>query len=248
MGSDTLPARANGQTIDQTWFNILQSILTADNYPRNTSGIVTNEAGSLGSKTYQWLKAYIKSGHFACGDIKWMHTFGGAVTVPQGWFICDGTVINETNYDAQLDKAAGDWDTYVVTSPLNGLYSPNLIDKYPVGIADTTQDGSVAITGVGNAGHEIDIAHTHSHNHKWYNNQSAVTDDETFASNGASTVLPAGTDGTKKQIAVRDGEAPSGYYTLGDSWTDNDATSAGSATQSIQPESIAFIPLIRIVE
>jgi hypothetical protein len=57
MSADTIPERSNGSAIDQTWFNIIRSVLGGDFLPR-TDGVVTDEAGSVGSTLYRWLNAY----------------------------------------------------------------------------------------------------------------------------------------------------------------------------------------------
>lgn len=59
MGSGTLSVRANGQTIDETWFNQLRTAIHTDLLPRNSSGIVTDLAGSLGDSTHSWLYHYV---------------------------------------------------------------------------------------------------------------------------------------------------------------------------------------------
>ena len=53
-GSDTIPTRVNGQTITADWSNLFKRVLAQDFLPRNTSGVVTDKAGSLGSSTYNW--------------------------------------------------------------------------------------------------------------------------------------------------------------------------------------------------
>ena len=59
MGLGTISSRTNGQTIDQTWFNLLRTVLSEDLVPRNGSGVVTASGGSLGSTAYAWLYAYL---------------------------------------------------------------------------------------------------------------------------------------------------------------------------------------------
>lgn len=96
---------------------------------------------------------------YQTGDIKWHHSFNGAVLAGAGWFKCNGQVINQTNYDAQ--RGVGAWAAEVGTSLLDGKYSPNLIDKYPVGVAVTTQTGVSAITPVGNPNKTVNFSHSH---------------------------------------------------------------------------------------
>jgi hypothetical protein len=59
VSADTIPARSNGQTINETWFNLIRSVLGVDLVPRNASGVATAVAGSLGSATYPWLKVFL---------------------------------------------------------------------------------------------------------------------------------------------------------------------------------------------
>lgn len=54
MGLDTIPDREDRQVIDQTWYNVLRSVMTIQFFPRNSSGVVTPIAGSLGSLAYTW--------------------------------------------------------------------------------------------------------------------------------------------------------------------------------------------------
>lgn len=68
MGSDTLLGRTNGQTIDQTWFNTVRSALNLDFIPRASTGIVTDQAGSLGSSTLRWTNAYLMSQYLMNGS------------------------------------------------------------------------------------------------------------------------------------------------------------------------------------
>ena len=59
MGTDTIPTRSDSTTILATWWNVFKSVLDGDFVPRNGSGVAAALAGSLGSSTYPWLKAFI---------------------------------------------------------------------------------------------------------------------------------------------------------------------------------------------
>jgi hypothetical protein len=59
MATDTLSARSNGQTIDETWYNVIRSALGTDFDPRNSSGVAIDGAGTLGTNTLRWLNAYL---------------------------------------------------------------------------------------------------------------------------------------------------------------------------------------------
>jgi hypothetical protein len=71
MGTDTIPDRTNGQTIVQSFFNLLKTVLKGDFVPRNSSGVAASGAGSLGSTTYPWQNSYVKSdGDYYIGSNK----------------------------------------------------------------------------------------------------------------------------------------------------------------------------------
>jgi hypothetical protein len=158
--TDTIPTRGEVQKNDAEWFNVLNRALSGDLVPRNGSGIAADLAGSLGSDTIRWLKAFIASGHWTPGDIKVIHPYNGDVAPGEGWMLCDGRTIGSTAYDTE--HGSGHWSTYVGTSPLNGLKLPSMTSKYAVGKATTPQTGSGTITSVGNAGNVISVAHAHN--------------------------------------------------------------------------------------
>jgi hypothetical protein len=61
MGLDTISDRVDGTIITQSWFNVLQSVLTGDLVPRDSSGAPSDQAGSLGQITLAWLFFYFIS-------------------------------------------------------------------------------------------------------------------------------------------------------------------------------------------
>lgn len=183
MGSDTLVARTNGQTIDETWFNVIRSILSGDIFARNANGVVESLSGNLGSETYKFLKAHIASGYWKCGDLKIHNTYNGLTgcEIDQGWMLCDGRVIAGSSYD--VEHGSGSWNTYIITSPLDGRYLPNYTNRYIVGASATTQTGTSAFTTVGNASHQININHTHTiaHTHTVNHSHMLWQYDENFS-------------------------------------------------------------------
>lgn len=68
MSKNTTIARSNGQVIDDQWVNTLRKTLIGDIFPRNSSGVVTTEAGSLGSESYRFLTAYLMNAIFKSTD------------------------------------------------------------------------------------------------------------------------------------------------------------------------------------
>jgi len=189
------------------------------------------------------------------GAVTWVHDFNGLINPPEGFMKANGQLCNEANYDSE--HGAGTWDLEVGTSPLDGLYLPNLVSKYAVGSSTTPQTGETPIPSVGNTSHEIAFTHTHTanHNHKWYESNGNNAHDQTYNSGGAAVTLPEilkhPTSGGPYNLLLST-SVSFGYAanTINDSYTDNDSTtsSTGSvATKNIQPESIALIPYIRIV-
>src|SRR4051812_26816518 len=61
MSDITLPLKIDGQTIDASWFNTIRDALGGDLIPRNTSGIATDLAGSLGTSSQRWVNVYLRN-------------------------------------------------------------------------------------------------------------------------------------------------------------------------------------------
>ncbi len=59
MGTNTLPTARAGTFIPTSHHNSLVQALSGTLVPRNSSRVATDLAGSLGSSSYQWSKAYI---------------------------------------------------------------------------------------------------------------------------------------------------------------------------------------------
>lgn len=163
MGLNNLPTRANGQNVDETWFNRIKSALVGVFVPRTSLGVPEAEIGSVGTETYRWKKAFISSGHLFLGAIKMKYRYTSvSVPIDKGWMLCDGRIITEANYDAE--HGAGSWVSHgVAASSIAGKYLPNFDAKYLRGVlgdATQTQDGNSAITTVGAA--SVSVGHTHS--------------------------------------------------------------------------------------
>lgn len=96
------------------------------------------------------------------GAVRMFQTYNDLLEVPRGWMICNGEIINETNYNAL--HGAGAFATDGITSSAILLkYLPNMASCYAVGADTTTQDGATALTTTGNEDHQVDLAHTHSY-------------------------------------------------------------------------------------
>lgn len=166
----------------------------------------------------------VLAGYLTPGFVEMFHSFNSTVSIPRGWMLCNGDTVDQTNYDAIHGAGAYTTDG-VAGSPLLNKNLPAMSDRYAVGVSDTTKDGSSAITAVGNTNHEIDLSHTHdtSHNH--------------VVGTGVSEQL----DGTGTFASPTNG---------GDILTDNyeeTSSSTLSSTTDIQPESIEFLYIIKVV-
>jgi hypothetical protein len=157
MGAETIPDRTARQTIKKAWMNLFRSCLIGDLIPRGQTGAARADYGRLGTPVYQWKNAHIAIGHFGPGDIQFWYDYNDDAVLPQGWMLCNGVIINETNYNAQHET--GDWDTYIASSILDGKRLPDMDSKFIKAKTGSLQDGSIAITTVG--ANEFDFYHIH---------------------------------------------------------------------------------------
>lgn len=169
MGVDNLSSRANGQYIDESWFGKIRRAFCGTLAPRSVSSLdAESTVGAIGSPSYRFKRAYISSGYFSVGMIKYRIRYVSGPTeyngkLSVGWMNCDGSVIGQASYDAQ--HGAGAWAADIVSSPLDGKYLPNFYDSYPnnkhiQGTTSATQNGNSAITGSGAI--STTLSHTHA--------------------------------------------------------------------------------------
>ena len=195
------------------------------------------------------------------GEVKHFHSFNNTVKVPRGWMVCNGGIINETNYDAIHGSGAFVSDG-VADLLLNGKHTPNLVNRYVTGASATTQSGNSTITAVGNSGNNAALPnHTHqvpAHNHAWYNSREEAAG-RTYDSAGAFVNIATAT-GTTSILAGQPqitGDpriyrlAVSGATTgTANLYTNNKAAhntgNNSAATVSVRPDSIQLIPIIRV--
>lgn len=178
------------------------------------------------------------------GEVKMFHTFNGTLSVPRGWMICNGDQVVEAAYNAIHGAGAYAADGIASSTILN-KHLPNATSKYPVGVVATTQSGASAITYVGNTSNQINIQHNHSHNHRWYL-KDAGGDDETYNASGTAVDLTEGSAGSALDAAIAI-VGKDQVHLDANAYTDDDATSALSATQSIQPHSFEVIYIMKVI-
>lgn len=160
MGTEALPVRQNGSSVDETWFNKIKAAFIGVFSPRNTTTYdCESAAGSMGTSSFRWRRAYIKSGYFAPGMLKNKYIYSGSgIPLDRGWMLCDGRQVNQANYD--IEHGAGAWVAdEVSTSLLVNKYLPDMTGRFVRGTTGSTQTGAAPITTVGQA--SFDMSHNH---------------------------------------------------------------------------------------
>jgi len=196
------------------------------------------------------------------GEIKTFHTFNGTVAIPSGWMVLNGDVVDETNYDAIHGAGAYVADG-VAGSVLAGKFLPNMINKYEVAVAATTQDGSGAISSVGNSSNTVNLQHSHTggshthgganHNHQWHE-RAGLNNPRSYTSGGGLTEMTALGQASSGLLS----SSSTNTKLVGNYYTSNAAGTTGgggtvsttnglSTSQSIQPESIEVIKIMKVI-
>lgn len=165
------------------------------------------------------------------GAIKLFHTYNSLLSVPRGFMICNGDVVNQTNYEDI--HGAGTYSADQVSgSLLLSKHLPNFVGVFAVGASTTTQDGSTAITTTGNTNSEVDIAHSHSSTGTDHTHSPGTS---VFAQKFARVVT--------QTVPYRN--TPSSIKLTDDS-TFSLATT-GTLSKNIAPEGTEFLYLIRVI-
>ena len=135
MGTGTIGSATAGSPIPASDHNDVKGALSEDFYPRNSSGVVANEAGSLGSAVKRWNNTYSTSFHIGTTGLSITEESGEIVftlaggeraritndhlqppgmiapyagtSAPSGWLLCNGAAVSRTTY-ARLYAAIGD--------------------------------------------------------------------------------------------------------------------------------------------
>ena len=189
------------------------------------------------------------------GTVQMFHTFNGSASIPRGWMIMNGDVVNVTNYEAT--HGTGTYATDGVgSSVIDGKNLPNMANKYAVGTATTTQTGASSITSVGNTNHSSSGGN-HSHpisatdqltvstasaNKTFQNISGGQTRvDDSVEISGSQTGFLVGAASASSLSNVNGIFAGSMYAVL------SGATSGNTITLDVQPESIEFIYIMKVV-
>lgn len=236
MGTNTIATAIDGVSAVASAVNQYKTAMDGDLVPR-VAGAPTDAGGSLGNSTYKYAKAHVESGYWSAGDIKAHHSYNGATPIGQGWMLCNGDLCVKAIYE--VTHGVGSWDTYIGSSPLDGLYLPNLLDRYPMGAATTPQTGASTITGVGNSGSQVNI----THNHQWYNATTAGAADQSFNGSGALLNLPAGPDKSAASTPSIPYKDEDNLLAMSNLYTSN----GGSTNLDIKPDSLEVQYYIRII-
>lgn len=161
------------------------------------------------------------SGKMPVGAVRMFHTFNSSVAVPRGWMVCNGNIVNETNYDSL--HGVGTYTTDGISgSAILSKTLPNMNGKYAIGVEATTKDGAGAIASVGNTSNQADLSHTHDTSH-----------DHTVNSSDPRTGFGVG--------------SPEWDIGLTTAETNVESSSGLSATTDIQPESIQVLFIMRVI-
>jgi hypothetical protein len=169
------------------------------------------------------------------GNVKMHHTFGGAVPYGHGYMVCNGQLVNQTNYDAIHGSGAYVRDN-VAASPINGRYLPAMVNKYGVGALTTPQDGTSAITSVG---HPLHLANFAAHNHGYMAYNSGIGQEYTYDSAGNVYYTSDATTGSGTTALASDVNARS--------LTGQVYTAMHSQTDNIQPDSIELLYILKVI-
>lgn len=238
-------------------FNILEILDVLIDVP-------TAEQTDAGSPLNELLHTGIRTnlGNLPIGTVITRHDFNGLLAAPAFYMKCDGSIINEANYNAGHTTT---WANDIGTTALDGLYLPEGNDKFIKGVTNTTQDGTGAITFSGNANHisDIDHSHTHSHTvnshrHRWIlyeENYSGGNDKHTsYNSSGTNVEMPVETPNAISPGVLATMVTAGGTTTIGTSYTnndspgtDNDATTMDDATQDVEPWGLELEMWMKIV-
>lgn len=202
------------QTLENTRFN--SSIYDNTTITASSSVLEVKDGGISDSKLV------ITERHASIGTICCFHDFSGALSIPRGWMLCNGDVINETKYDSLHGSGSYDEDS-ISSSALLSKYLPDFSGKYARGAAATTQTGSSAITTAGNTDNEVDL----SHDHLWYDYKGTTTNAQMYNNGIVASDVSANLGGSYNSLW---GTAAGGSYLGQDAYTSTELSTTFDIT------------------
>jgi len=225
-GSGSLSVRVDGTTIEISG-DVLQLVSGGISTGQIADGAITNEKLAPTAQT-------------PAGSVQMFHTFNGTVTIPRGWMILNGDIVNEANYDAIHGAGAYTTDN-IGSSALLTKNLPDMVDRYSVGVESTTQSGAAPITSVGNAGSTINLQHDHEAGDLASLFSFNAGNDLVYRTIGASSWTS-----TRFLTATAVGSTGVSGLTSGIEVSGDTANSL-STSQSIEPDSIELIYIIKVI-
>ena len=182
------------------------------------------------------------------GNIIMHHTYSGILPLPRGWMPCDGSVLDQASYERVHGEGSFHQDS-IETSPLYQRRTPDMSDAYTVGAARTEWDGTGSTPYVGNTKHAVNLRHNHPHHHQWLavSTATAILNYSYVAWNarGGRVTLSRGAPNIGIRIVAdtKDNGVIGNYYT---SAAQHNPEYQLSANQSIQPQSVQVLYIIRV--
>lgn len=163
MGTNSLSSESDGNTADAGDVNQYKDALVQDLVPRNTSGVVTDEAGSLGSATYKWLGAFLKKITVGVpGNLVTIEESSGALQFKiAGTIIAfiDSTGISLGNIKfGSITSKTGFADGILPSLKLGGFYSSNNTLSVPDNVKGFIARGCGGGGGGGGGGGSTNVA------------------------------------------------------------------------------------------
>lgn len=176
------------------------------------------------------------------GSVMQFHTFNGATAVPRGWMILNGNVVSEANYNA-IHGAGTYAADGVASSPLLAKNLPNMVNRYATGVLVTGQNGSAPISAVGVQNNVLNLQHDHD-----AENQYAHIDTEPSGSFYVEEpTSPPGLSWNADFLITTTSRAASGSLRTNGAVVSGDTDNALSVAQTIRPDSIEFIFIIKVI-
>lgn len=188
MGTGTLVEKNDRDIISTNDFNQYKRALSNDLVPRNSSGAPVAEAGNLGTDTFPFEQLNVTVGHLFTGMIMHFLSYNGTVDNPgEGWMKANGDIVSASNYNAI--HGANAYETFIGTSPLEGLYLPNMNDRYLIGQDTSLLNWEDGTTSIGSVGSHTQSPPNHNHVQNAHTHSLSPSRPSSFGNTGGNTVV-----------------------------------------------------------